>query len=117
VRNAGGRAGAEVVQLYIRDALAPVARPVKELRGFARVALEPGEAKRVRFRLSAAQTAFWGRDSAGRSVWRIEPGRIELMIGASSDAIRARAAFSITTRGFASAPAAAVLTETSIAPA
>jgi len=98
-------AGDEVVQLYARDPVASVSRPLMELRGFRRIALRPGEAKRVRFTLSPAQFALW---DSGR--WRIEPGEIQVMIGASSADIRARTAFRITTAGEGRVPAAAIPT-------
>lgn len=80
VRNTGGRAGAEVVQLYLRDLLAAVARPVRQLVGFARVALAPGDAVDVTFQVHADRTAFTGRD-----LQRIvEPGEIEVHIGTSA---------------------------------
>lgn len=80
VANTGRRVGDEVVQLYARDEEASVARPVLELRGFARVALRPGERRRVTFRLHAEQFAYTGAD--GRRI--IEPGRITLTVGTSS---------------------------------
>lgn len=80
VRNTGDRAGDEVVQLYVRDVAASLTRPVKELRGFARVGLEPGEARRVTFTLYAEQLAFV--DVPGR--WLVEPGEFQLMVGTSS---------------------------------
>lgn len=80
VANTGDRAGDEVVQLYVRDEEATVARPVKELRGFRRVTLAPGERRTVRFRLSTEQFAYVGADY--RRV--IEPGRIRLFAGTSS---------------------------------
>jgi beta-glucosidase len=107
VRNGGKRAGDEVVQLYVRDPVASVSRPVQELRGFRRIQLEPGETKRVRFTLRPAQLAFW---DAG--VWRIEAGRIELMVGSSSSDIRARGEFRITSNGTSAVPAAAIATVT-----
>lgn len=110
VTNTGKVAADEVVQLYMRDPLAAVARPVKELRGFRRLALKPGETRRVTFRLEARQCAFW---EAGR--WRIQKGKIELMVGASSDDIRARAAFAISADGWSDTPAAALLTPVTVA--
>lgn len=110
VTNTGKVAADEVVQLYMRDPLAAVARPVKELRGFRRLTLEPGQTRRVTFTLSARQCAFW---DAGR--WRIEKGRIELMVGASSDDIRARAAFVIDVAGWSDTPAAAIPTPVTVA--
>jgi beta-glucosidase len=111
IRNSGARAGEEVVQLYARDPVASVSRPIQELRGFRRIALAPGEAKRVSFTLTPAQFAIW---TAGR--WRIEPGEIQLMTGASSADIRARAAFRINAAGEGREPAAAIFTPTSEEP-
>jgi beta-xylosidase len=84
VRNAGELPGAEVVQLYLHDPVAQVARPVRYLAGFARVALQPGEARRVTFRLHADRTAFSGR--SGRLI--VEPGVIGVLVGSSSADIR-----------------------------
>ncbi len=80
VANTGDREGDEVVQLYVRDEEATVARPVLELRGFRRVTLAPAEWRSVAFRLSAEQFAFIGADY--RRV--IEPGVIRLFVGSSS---------------------------------
>ena len=87
VANVGDRAGDEVVQLYVRDEDASVTRPVKELRGFKRVRLSAGEARRVRFRLAVEQLAFTGVD--GRL--RLEPGRLVVMAGSSSQDLPCRA--------------------------
>ena len=84
VRNAGQRTGTEVVQLYLRDPVAQVVRPVRELAGFARVTLRPGQAQRVVFRLSADRTAFCGL--SGERV--VEAGLIEVDIGSSSADLR-----------------------------
>ena len=92
VHNAGDRAGTEVVQLYIADPVAQVTRPVIQLVGFHRVALEPGERARVRFRLHADRTAFTGRDL--RRI--VEPGEIRVMIGASSADIRGLGSVQLT---------------------
>jgi beta-glucosidase len=80
VTNAGARDGDEVVQLYVRDEEATVARPVRELRGFRRVRLAPGECRTVAFRLSTEQLAYVGADL--RRV--VEPGRVSVQVGASS---------------------------------
>jgi beta-glucosidase len=80
VANTGDRPGDEVVQLYVRDDEATVARPVLELRGFARVGLAPGERRSVAFRLSAEQFAYVGADY--RRV--VEPGTIRVFVGSSS---------------------------------
>jgi beta-glucosidase-like glycosyl hydrolase len=80
VRNTGPRQGDEVVQLYLHDVVAQVARPVKQLAGFARVGLAPGEGVDVRFRVHADRTAY-----PSRELERIvEPGEIEVMVGTSA---------------------------------
>ena len=80
VTNTGDRPGDEVVQLYVRDPEATVARPVLELRGFCRVGLAPGERRSVSFRLAAEQFAYVGADY--RRV--VEPGFIRVFVGSSS---------------------------------
>jgi beta-xylosidase len=87
VRNAGDLAGAEVVQVYLRDPVAQAARPVRYLAGFARVPLAPGQSRRVVFRLHADRTAFHG--VSGARV--VEPGLIEVGIGSSSADLRLHA--------------------------
>ncbi|MFL5575169.1 MAG: beta-glucosidase BglX, partial [Gemmatimonadaceae bacterium] len=82
VTNSGGRAGDEVAQLYLRDDAASVARPVRELRGFARVSLRPGETRTVRFTLRPDDLALY--DRAMRRV--VEPGTFTLYAGGSSAA-------------------------------
>lgn len=77
VRNTGERAGTDLVQLYARDVVASVTRPVAQLLGYARVALEAGEEAEIRFEAPAARLAFTGREG----VRIIEPGRIELWVG------------------------------------
>jgi beta-xylosidase len=84
VRNTGAVVGTETVQLYLRDPVAQVVRPVRYLAGFARVALEPGQARRVVFRLHADRTAFHGR--SGTRI--VEPGVIEVELGSSSADLR-----------------------------
>ncbi|HEV2182001.1 MAG TPA: glycoside hydrolase family 3 N-terminal domain-containing protein [Gemmatimonadaceae bacterium] len=88
VTNTGQQAGDEVVQLYIHDELAPVARPVIRLAGFARVHLAPGEEREVSFPLDASQLAML--DPAMRRV--VAPGTYRVMVGASSVDIRLRGA-------------------------
>ncbi|NUT32478.1 MAG: glycosyl hydrolase [Hamadaea sp.] len=92
VRNDGERPGAEVVQLYLHDPLAQVTRPVQRLVGYARVALEPGEAVRVTFRFHPDMASFTGRD--GDRV--VEPGALDLRLGASSVDIRGRVSVRLT---------------------
>jgi len=95
VRNAGEREGDEVVQLYVRDAVASVARPLKELRGFKRVHLKPGEAATVEFTLTPDDLAFL--DQRMRRV--VEPGTFVVMVGSSSEDTRLRGEFELK-RGF-----------------
>ncbi len=91
VKNTGEVSGTEVVQLYLRDEQASMTRPVKELQGFARVELAPGEEKRVEFIVSPSQTAFLDEDMR----WKIEKGEIKVQVGASSEDIRLEDAFYI----------------------
>lgn len=80
LRNTGSRAGDEVVQLYLHDVVGQVVRPVRQLVGFTRVPLGPGEAADVRFRVHTDRTAFAGRDL--RRI--VEPGEIEVFAGTSA---------------------------------
>jgi beta-glucosidase len=86
VRNTGSRAGSEVVQLYLRDLLATVARPVLMLAGFERVKLGPGEEREVSFPLGPEQLRLLDRDMR----WVVEPGVFRVSVGASSKDIRLR---------------------------
>jgi beta-glucosidase len=90
VTNAGDRAGQEVVQLYVRDVECGLARPEQELEGFEKVALEPGETKTLRFRLTRAALSFY---DPARPGWVAEPGQFEVRVGSSSRDIRTRAGF------------------------
>jgi beta-glucosidase len=92
VANTGDRAGDEVVQLYVRDLEASVTRPVKQLLGFRRLSLAPGEHRRVTFSLAVEQLAFTGLD--GTPI--VEPGRIRVMVGTSSADLPCQAEFTIT---------------------
>jgi len=85
VKNAGSRAGEEVVQLYVRRPDSPADRPRQELRGFKRVALEPGETKTVEMPLPAGSLGRW---DAGRHAFVVEAGKVDLLVGASSADIR-----------------------------
>ena len=80
VTNTGDRAGVEVVQLYVRDLVGSVTRPVKELKGFERISLDPGESKRVTFQLGTGDLAFY--NAAGH--WQAEPGEFEVFVGTNS---------------------------------
>jgi beta-glucosidase len=86
VTNVGTRAGDEVVQLYVRDVLASVARPVVQLQGFSRIHLAPGERREVAFRLAGEHLRFLDADRR----WVVEPGVFRVLVGASSKDIRLR---------------------------
>jgi beta-glucosidase len=81
LENVGQRAGDEVAQLYIRDVAASVSRPVKELKGFRRVTLQPGQKTQVRFQLTPEQLGFYNR--AMKFV--VEPGEFKVMVGPNSE--------------------------------
>jgi beta-glucosidase len=80
VTNTGNRKGAEVVQLYIRDNYSSVARPVKELKGFKKIWLDPGQSQNVSFTITPELLAFYDKDMK----WVVEPGDFTIMIGTSS---------------------------------
>jgi beta-glucosidase len=87
LKNAGARAGDEVVQLYVRAVASRVPRPGKQLQDFERVSLEPGETRSITLTVPAEKLGYWEEDQ-DKSV--VEPGEYELMVGASSADIRAR---------------------------
>ena len=89
VTNAGRRAGAEVVQLYVRDEYSSGVAYDSVLRGFEKVFLKPGETKRVTFALKPEDLAILDRDMK----WTVEPGGFEVRIGSSSADIRLKCAF------------------------
>lgn len=93
VKNTGARFGQEVVQLYVRDEQARLARPEKELKAFAKISLEAGESKTVTLTLDRQSLAFYDLSIPG---WFAEAGRFEAMVGASSADIRLQAAFDYT---------------------
>ena len=80
VSNTGKIAGEEVVQLYIRDLVGSITRPVKELKGFEKISLKAGESKVVTFSLGENDLAFWGADNK----FKAEPGDFKLWIGTNS---------------------------------
>jgi beta-glucosidase len=86
VKNTGKVAGAEVVQLYVRDVLASLARPVLELKGFQRIQLAPGEERELVFRLPVEELRMLDADLR----WVVEPGAFRVMVGSSSKDIRLR---------------------------
>jgi beta-glucosidase len=93
VRNTGARRGAEVVQCYAHDAAASVARPPHELKAFAKVWLDPGQAGEVVLELDRRAFAFW---DVSADAWAVEPGEFELRIGTSSRAIAHRLPLTVT---------------------
>lgn len=92
VTNTGSREGSEVIQLYISDLKSSLPRPVKELKGFSKVKLAPGETREVTFTIGKEALSFF--DDA-RHEWVAEPGKFEAWIGASSTDIRNRVAFEL----------------------
>jgi beta-glucosidase len=87
VTNVGERAGEEVIQLYVHDEIASVARPVKELKGFRRISLAPGESRTIEFLLTPEQLAFWNAEMK----FAVEPGAYTVSIGPnSSEGLEAR---------------------------
>lgn len=91
ITNTGAVAGTEIAQLYLRDEFASRMRPVKELAGFVRVDMQPGESRTVRFTVAASQTAFY----VGEKNWLVEKGEIGVQLGASSEDIRLSGSFRI----------------------
>ncbi|MBP1624611.1 MAG: beta-glucosidase, partial [Acidobacteria bacterium] len=80
VTNAGSVAGDEVVQMYIRDKISSVTRPVKELKGFKRITLEPGQKQTVTLPITPEHLAFYDINMK----YIVEPGEFEIMVGSSS---------------------------------
>ncbi|MBE7555683.1 MAG: glycoside hydrolase family 3 C-terminal domain-containing protein [Anaerolineales bacterium] len=93
VTNTGPRPGQEVVQLYVHDVTARLTRPPKELKGFAKVALAPGQTKTVTLTLDRQALAYW--DDA-QQAWVAEAGEFEVLLGRSAQDIQARARFRLT---------------------
>jgi len=91
VTNIGSVYGEEVVQLYLRDEFASLPRPVKELKGFVRVGLKPGESRTVSFHLPVDMLAYYDQDFK----LVVEPGHFTVMVGAASDDIRLESRFEI----------------------
>ena len=83
VQNVGQRAGAETVQMYLHERYAPVSLPVKQLRGFERVVLDPGQTKTVTLTIRPVDLTLLDRDMQ----WRVAPGTVDVMIGSASDHI------------------------------
>lgn len=94
VKNTGKRTGQETVQLYVSDKKASLPRPVKELKGFQKVTLAPGEEKEVSFIVTREALSFF---DDRKHAWVAEPGTFEALIGASATDIRGRVAFTLKT--------------------
>jgi beta-glucosidase len=92
VTNQGERQGDEVVQMYVRAMESAVPRPRKDLRGFRRVSLKPGEKTTVRFTFSPSAVEYYDTD---RRAWTVEPGKYEILVGASSEDIRQKVVVTI----------------------
>lgn len=92
VTNTGSREGSEVIQLYISDLKSSLPRPVKELKGFSKVKLAPGETREVTFTIGKEALSFFDDT---RHEWVTEPGKFEALVGASSTDIRNRVAFEL----------------------
>lgn len=93
VTNAGGREGAEVAQVYVRDVESSLPRPFQELKGFGKVQLKPGEKQRVSIPLARSAFAFY---DPGRRGWLAEKGDFRIMVGSSSRDIRLEGNFRLT---------------------
>ena len=93
VKNTGSRAGDEVAQLYVHEVNPVVKRPAKELRGFQRVNLAPGEKRTLTFTLPASKLAYWDEST---HAFVVNPGAFDLLVGASSEDIRETARIKVT---------------------
>lgn len=93
VTNTGRRAGDEVVQMYVRHLGSAVERPRKDLRGYRRITLRPGETRTVQFTLAAASLQWWNPD---RHAWALEADSVQIQLGASSADIRQQSTITVT---------------------
>jgi beta-glucosidase len=92
VKNTGSRKGAEISELYVGDSHAAVPRPVKELKGFAKVELQPGETKRVTISLDQRALSYY---NVSKSAWKAEPGDFAILVGSSSAQIELQGKFTL----------------------
>jgi beta-glucosidase len=92
LKNSGRRPGAEVAELYVGDAHSSVPRPVKELKGFAKIRLQPGETKRVSLRLDRRAFSYY---DVNRKDWNAEPGDFAILVGSSSEKIELKGSFTL----------------------
>jgi beta-glucosidase len=95
VTNTGTRAGADVAQIYVGDGHAKVPRPPKELKGFAKVSLRPGETQRVTVDLNRRSFSYYDVQA---KQWRADPGVFEILVGRSSADIQLRGPLTLTAR-------------------
>jgi beta-glucosidase len=84
VKNTGDMAGEEIVQLYIRDLVGSITRPVKELKDFKKIRLDPGESKEVSFTIDSGDLSFYN----AKNQFRAEPGKFNLFIGPDSENVK-----------------------------
>jgi len=94
VRNTGSRAGDEVVQMYVAHLNSKVKRPIEELKGFKRIALQPGETKTIRLPLNASALAYW---NSAKGAFEVEPDQVSVRVGSSSADIRLQQVVSVST--------------------
>lgn len=92
LKNTGRRAGDEIAQLYVADVKSSVPRPPKQLKGFKRVSLAPGESQSITIEVDAGALGFW---DAGAHGWKVEPGEFEVLVGPSSRDLPLRGIFEI----------------------
>lgn len=88
VTNTGERAGAEVIQLYLRDPVATISRPVRELKGFQRIDFAPGETRMVRFPVTAKDISFWKGSTISECRFGWEAGDFDVMVGPNADEVQ-----------------------------
>lgn len=98
VTNTGDRAGAEVVQVYVRDVKSSVERPLKELKAFKKVFVAPGRTVDVELTLDKSAFAYYNADAKR---WEVEPGKFEILVGTAADAISSRLSMSVDAAGLA----------------
>jgi beta-glucosidase len=93
VKNTGSRAGEEVVQMYVSHLNSKVERPIEELKGFQRIALQPGETKKVRLPLKASALAYW---NSAKGAFEVEPDQVSIKMGSSSADIKLQQIVSVS---------------------
>ena len=91
IANTGKVAGTEIVQLYLRDVVSSVVRPLKELKGFQKIVLKPGEQRRVSFTIDRELLSFFN----SKLKWGAEAGEFKLMVGSASDDIRLETSYTL----------------------